>query len=554
MPNWSKAHSILLPTFSHRAMQGYHPMMLDIAEQMMLKWERLNGDEEIDVADDMTRLTLDTIGLCGFDYRFNSFYRDGNHPFVDAMVNTLETTMKTRGLPLETLVKKDQQRKLGRDVAYMNEMVDGIIRERRRAGASRKKARNDLLDYMLSGVDKKTGEGLDDVNIRYQCNTFLIAGHETTSGLLSFTTYFLLKNPGVLARAYEEVDRVLGPDPQVRPTYAQVNQLTYVTQILKESLRLWPTAAAYAFYPYEDTVIGGQFKLKRRHTVLLLAADAASGPDGMGRAGRNVRSGSFCARCRKRIATECIQAVRQRAARVHRPAVRDAGGCARDRDDAAALQAARSHELQAQGQGNADAEARRAEDESPPARGLYAQGGEAPGRGVQRRRGAGGRSCRPLHTARRCSSCSARISGHRKSSRGRLPKPANGTALLRHSRRSTITLGECPRRSRSQSSPARTTALRRTMRLVFCAGFARAPRRARSPESSTPCSAAAIGTGLQPTSRFHARSTSGSRHSGRDGSTRGAKAMREKTSTASSRSGSSNSGRPSARRCRSMST
>ena len=78
MPNWSKAHNILLPTFSHRAMQGYHPMMLDIAEQMMLKWERLNGDEEIDVADDMTRLTLDTIGLCGFDYRFNSFYRDGN--------------------------------------------------------------------------------------------------------------------------------------------------------------------------------------------------------------------------------------------------------------------------------------------------------------------------------------------------------------------------------------------------------------------------------------------------------------------------------------------
>ena len=271
MPNWSKAHNILLPTFSHRAMQGYHPMMLDIAEQMMLKWERLNGDEEIDVADDMTRLTLDTIGLCGFDYRFNSFYRDGNHPFVDAMANTLETTMKTRGLPLETLVKKDQQRKLARDVAYMNEMVDGIIRERRRAGAAKKKGQVDLLDHMLSGVDKKSGDGLDDVNIRYQCNTFLIAGHETTSGLLSFTAYFLLKNPVVLARAYEEVDRVLGPDPQVRPTYAQVNQLTYVTQILKESLRLWPTAAAYAFYPYEDTVIGGQYKLKRRHTVLLLA-------------------------------------------------------------------------------------------------------------------------------------------------------------------------------------------------------------------------------------------------------------------------------------------
>ena len=271
MPNWSRAHDILLPTFGHRAMQGYHAMMLDIAEQLMLKWERLNPEEEIDVADDMTRLTLDTIGLCGFDYRFNSFYREGNHPFVDAMVNTLETTMKTRGLPLETLIKKDQQRQLERDVRYMNGMVDGIIRERRNSRAGRNKAKSDLLDYMLSGVDKKSGEQLDDVNIRYQCNTFLIAGHETTSGLLSFTIYFLLKHPQVLARACAEVDRVLGPDPSVKPTFAQVNQLTYVTQVLKESLRLWPTAAAYAFYPYKDSVIGGQYKLKRRHTILLLA-------------------------------------------------------------------------------------------------------------------------------------------------------------------------------------------------------------------------------------------------------------------------------------------
>ncbi len=37
----------------------------------------------------MTSLTLDTIGLCGFDYRFNSFYRDSNHPFVGAMVGAL---------------------------------------------------------------------------------------------------------------------------------------------------------------------------------------------------------------------------------------------------------------------------------------------------------------------------------------------------------------------------------------------------------------------------------------------------------------------------------
>lgn len=63
--------------------------MLDIAEQLMLKWERMGDNAVFDVPDDMTRLTLDTIALCAFNYRFNSFYRDEMHPFVHAMVEGL---------------------------------------------------------------------------------------------------------------------------------------------------------------------------------------------------------------------------------------------------------------------------------------------------------------------------------------------------------------------------------------------------------------------------------------------------------------------------------
>ena len=43
---------------------------------------------------DMTRLTLDTIALCGFGYRFNSFYRDTPHPFVEAMVRVLDASRR----------------------------------------------------------------------------------------------------------------------------------------------------------------------------------------------------------------------------------------------------------------------------------------------------------------------------------------------------------------------------------------------------------------------------------------------------------------------------
>jgi cytochrome P450 / NADPH-cytochrome P450 reductase len=102
-PLWRKAHNILMAPFSLHAMRDYTPMMVDIAEQLMDKWARLNPGEQVEVPADMTRLTLDTIALCGFGYRFNSFYRDTPHPFVEAMYAMLaEAQARLSQLPIQT--------------------------------------------------------------------------------------------------------------------------------------------------------------------------------------------------------------------------------------------------------------------------------------------------------------------------------------------------------------------------------------------------------------------------------------------------------------------
>ena len=74
----------------------------------------------------------------------------------------------------------------------------------------------------------------------------------------------------MLEKAYEEVDRVLGADIDAKPTYQQVTQLTYITQILKEALRLWPPAPAYGIAPLKDERIGGKYKLKKGTFVTIL--------------------------------------------------------------------------------------------------------------------------------------------------------------------------------------------------------------------------------------------------------------------------------------------
>ena len=239
-PLWSRAHNILMAPFSQQAMRDYMPKMLDIADQLMDKWARLNPGEEVDVTADMTRLTLDTIALCGFGYRFNSFYRETPHPFVDAMVRALgESQARMRQLPVQTRLRVRAQRQFEEDEAFMNDLVDGIIAERRAAGRRRGQHRPAGPDAHRRR--QATGEGLPDENIRAQCITFLIAGPRDDLGPAVVRDLLPAEEP---RRAWP------GPAPRstrcsaarAAPTFEQVHRLTYVRQILDETLRLWPTA------------------------------------------------------------------------------------------------------------------------------------------------------------------------------------------------------------------------------------------------------------------------------------------------------------------------
>ncbi|KQT32407.1 reductase [Sphingomonas sp. Leaf412] len=264
-PNWGKAHRILLPAFSQRSMRGYFDMIVEVCDQLVAKWTRAAGTDVL-VADDMTRLTLDSIAIAGFGHRFNSFEREELDSFLIALGRSLSEALNTiTRLPIQQRFAKKAVAQYEADIAEMNALVDGIIADRRVNPTDGR----DLLNLMLTAVDPETGEGLDDLNIRYQVLTFLIAGHETTSGMLTFAFAYLLRNPAVLAQAYAEVDRVLPGD--VRPDYAQVAKLEVIERILKEALRLWPTAPSFSVAPFEDQVIGGRWTMRKDRPINVFA-------------------------------------------------------------------------------------------------------------------------------------------------------------------------------------------------------------------------------------------------------------------------------------------
>ncbi|KAH8911283.1 putative bifunctional P-450:NADPH-P450 reductase [Coniochaeta sp. PMI_546] len=271
-PNWGIAHRVLMPAFGPTKIQSMFDDMHDIAAQLAMKWARHGPSAPIHVTDDFTRLTLDTLALCAMDYRFNSYYHDEMHPFIEAMGDFLVASgNRSRRPPLPSIFYREADEKYNEDIAMLRDTAEDVLKARKANPTDRK----DLLTAMLEGVDSKTGQKLSDSSIIDNLITFLIAGHETTSGLLSFAFYQLLKHPEAYRKAQEEVDTVIGEGPI---KVEHMGKLPYLAAILRETLRLSATIPAFSVGCKEDTIIGGKYFIPKGQDVSLLLAKSQLDP------------------------------------------------------------------------------------------------------------------------------------------------------------------------------------------------------------------------------------------------------------------------------------
>lgn len=202
--------------------------MHEIATQLSMKWARYGPSNPIDVTEDFTRLALDTLALCSMGYRFNSYYTSELHPFVAAMGDFLTESGNRPNRTMPTWFYRNEDAKYWEDIEVLRKTSDEVLQERKRNPSNRK----DLLGAMLNGVDPKTGQHMTDTSITDNLITFLIAGHETTSGLLSFVFFELLKHPEAYRKAQQEVDTVIGKGPI---TVEHMSKLPYISAVSQES-------------------------------------------------------------------------------------------------------------------------------------------------------------------------------------------------------------------------------------------------------------------------------------------------------------------------------
>ena len=145
-------------------------------------------------------------------------------------------------------------------IQQVENRIQRMIDERRSSTIER----NDFLSILLQARGDN-GEGMSDRQVMDECITLFGAGHETTAAALAWTWYFLCQNPEVYQKVRQEVDSVL----QGRtPTFTDLPHLPYCLQVFKETMRLYPPAAAIIRETLHPIEIDG-YQLPARTTVLL---------------------------------------------------------------------------------------------------------------------------------------------------------------------------------------------------------------------------------------------------------------------------------------------
>ncbi|XP_063803503.1 cholesterol 24-hydroxylase-like [Pseudophryne corroboree] len=251
---WHKQRRIMDPAFSRPYLMGLMGTFNEKAEALMETLaEKAEGKSEVKMHNLLNRMTLDVIAKVAFDIDLNSLH-DDRTPFPRAIFMALKGLVEMRD-PFAQI--RPSKRKLIQEirdsVLLLRKTGKDCIEKRQRLVEEGAEVPGDILTQILRGgalEDYCDNEVLVDNFV-----TFFIAGQETTANQLAFAVQELALHPEILRKARAEVDEVIGSKRDIE--YDDLGKLKYLSQVLKETLRLYPTAPGTSRLIEEDLVVEG---------------------------------------------------------------------------------------------------------------------------------------------------------------------------------------------------------------------------------------------------------------------------------------------------------
>lgn len=230
---WKKQRRLASFAFTPKKIRTYADTMVDVTARGMSGWR---DDQTIDLYQETSRITMDVVAqvLFGTGVRDDEVVqvREALEVMNDFFANSPEAILR-----LPAWVPTPRNYRMNAAVKKIDEIVYRFI-EQRRHGDDAQSEHDDLLGTLIAATDDE-GSRMSDQQLRDEVVTLFLAGHETTALALGHTFFLLSRHPLVLRRLQAEVDGVLhGGTPKL----ADLDEMPYLEQVLKESMRLFPPA------------------------------------------------------------------------------------------------------------------------------------------------------------------------------------------------------------------------------------------------------------------------------------------------------------------------
>ena len=231
------------PAFLRERIAGYGTVIGTKTAEMCAGWK---AGQEVDLYPEMLELALRIVGKCLFDL---DELRDVEA--VAEAVNSFMAFIPLSFLPFSKTIERlplPSMRRLRRGKAFLDELIYGMIAERRAEGRDR----GDLLSMLLGATHE--GSAMTDQQLHDECVTIILAGHETTANALSFALDLLGRNEAAQERLAAEAGDALG---ERTPTAEDYGRLPYATAVFAEAMRLYPPVWVTARTCTEEYEIAG---------------------------------------------------------------------------------------------------------------------------------------------------------------------------------------------------------------------------------------------------------------------------------------------------------
>ncbi|XP_036608723.1 cholesterol 24-hydroxylase [Trichosurus vulpecula] len=250
---WQKQRRIFDLAFHRSYLMSSMGTINEKAEQMMEMLEaKADGKTEVCMEDVISSTVYAISTKTFFGMELKSLV-DEQKPFLLAIRNVIEgVTLADNPFLKFSLRKRKWINKTQESIRFLREMGKEWIEYRREAIQNNREFPPDVIMQMLKA---EAEEGINDEFMVDNFVTFLIAGAETSSNQILLALMELQRHPEIVERLHAEVDEVIGSKKIIE--YQDLGKLQYLSQVLKEILRIYPPVTGTVRRLEKDTVFDG---------------------------------------------------------------------------------------------------------------------------------------------------------------------------------------------------------------------------------------------------------------------------------------------------------